>query len=118
MDPTVIDLDDVMERVQDDKELLLELFDIFEEDYARRRKVLEDALAAKNFETIRDVIHSIKGAAGNIGAKTLHATCQNIEHMAMDENLNGIVQVMPALDEQYDAVQGHIAQLRVQFGKG
>lgn len=118
MDPTVIDLDDVMERVQDDKELLLELFDIFEEDYARRRKVLGDALAARNFETIRDVIHSIKGAAGNIGAKTLHAICQNIERMAMDENLNGIVQAMPLLDEQYGAVQGHIAQLRVQFGKG
>ena len=33
----IIDLPDVLERVQDDKELLLELLDIFQEDFVSKR---------------------------------------------------------------------------------
>ncbi len=42
----IIDLKDVLERVQDDKELLGELFDIYLEDFVVKRKALGDAIAA------------------------------------------------------------------------
>ena len=41
MSEEILDLKEVMERVQDDKELLLELFDIFITDYSEKRKLLE-----------------------------------------------------------------------------
>jgi hypothetical protein len=45
MSEEIIDLKDVLERVQDDKELLAELFDIYQEDFVIKRKALGDAIA-------------------------------------------------------------------------
>ena len=105
MEDKIIDLDEVMERVQDDKELLLELFDIFSQDYELKLQKLKPAMADKNFETIKDVIHSIKGAAGNISAKFVHAECIKIEHQALAKNIAGVEQSVAVLNEHYKNLQ-------------
>ena len=50
MKKNAIDLEDVLERVQDDWELLLELLDIFEQDYAVKRPALGQLVQQKNFD--------------------------------------------------------------------
>jgi len=40
MSEEIIDLKDVLERVQDDKELLDELLDIYQEDFVQKRQAL------------------------------------------------------------------------------
>ena len=82
MSHEIIDINDVLERVQDDRELFLELLDIFEEDFAEKRKMLSDFVSKHDFQEIKDVIHSIKGASGNISAKAMHASCAEIEKLA------------------------------------
>ena len=79
MSEEIIDLKDVLERVQDDKELLAELFDIYQEDFVVKRKALGDAIAAKDIAKIKEVAHSMKGSSGNISAKPLHAACLKLE---------------------------------------
>ncbi|HPN57451.1 MAG TPA: Hpt domain-containing protein, partial [Candidatus Omnitrophota bacterium] len=80
----IIDMDDVMERVQDDRELLMELLDIFQNDYITKRGLFKQYLAAKEAEQLRDLAHSLKGAAGNISATQMFATCKDIEKRAND----------------------------------
>ena len=47
MSEEIIDLKEVLERVQDDKELLDELFDIYQEDFVQKRQALGEAIAAR-----------------------------------------------------------------------
>ncbi len=54
MSEEIIDLKDVLERVQDDKELLDELFDIYQEDFVIKRKALGDAIAANDIAKIKE----------------------------------------------------------------
>ena len=84
MSEEIIDLKDVLERVQDDKELLAELFDIYEEDFLIKRKVLGEAIAAGDIAKIKEVAHSMKGSSGNISAKPLHAACLKLESLAKE----------------------------------
>lgn len=116
MSEKVIDLEEVMERVQDDKELLLELFDIFTSDYSQKIKVLKSRIEEKDFEAIKELVHSIKGAAGNISAKAMHATCLGIEQAALRKDLNPVVSALPVLEGQFNDLQVSIAQIKKRFG--
>ena len=116
MSEKVIDLEEVLERVQEDKELLLELFDIFTKDYLQKTQTLKKAIAEKSIELIKDLVHSIKGAAGNISAKALHAVCVNIEELCAKKDIAATQAALPVLDESFKNLQGRIAEIKKEFG--
>lgn len=112
----IIDLPDVLERVQDDKELLLELLDIYQEDFVNKREALASAIATKDFTKIKEVAHSMKGASGNISAKRLYATCLELETKAKDNNAEGLDALLVAVDSQFEEVKANAVKLKQQFG--
>ena len=117
MEEKVLDLEDVLERVQDDHELLLELFDIFENDYLDKREQLNHLVKENKLEEIRDVAHSMKGAAGNISVKALFSSCANIEQSAEKKDLHSIKPILPVLDKQFADLQAYIVDYKKNFKK-
>ena len=115
MSEEVLDIADVMERVQDDKELLLELLDIFEEDYLEKRESLTKYLENKDLLQIKDVAHSMKGAAGNISAKAIFQTCSQMEEMAEGNQFDQIVEMITTLDQQFTDLKNCISEIKKQF---
>ncbi len=115
MSEKVIDLGEVMERVQGDKELLLELFEIFAKDYSQKTPTLRAAIAEKNFDVIKDIIHSIKGAAGNISAKAVHITCTEIERFCAAKDIAAVEKSLPILDRNFKELQGRMAEIHKEF---
>jgi len=108
----VIDIEDALDRVQDDKELLFELFDIFEADFVVKRKELEQCLKNNNAEMVRNIAHSVKGASGNISAKCIHEICLFIEQQASEGNLTGLLEKLQRLDEEFIRYQKEAKKLR------
>lgn len=115
-DDDIIDLPDVLERVQDDKELLLELLDIYQEDFVLKRAALAEAIEKKDFVKIKEVAHSMKGASGNISAKRLYATCLSLESKAKENDASGLEDLLKAVDSQFLEVQENAVKLKAQFG--
>ena len=111
-----IDLKDVLERVQNDTELLIELLDIFLEDYKEKNTQLKELIAKKDFEQVRNVAHSLKGAAGNISAQDFHHSFAAIEQYASENNLDGINEMMGKLQEDFPALQKSIDEIKAQYG--
>ena len=111
----IIDLADVLERVQDDKELLLELLDIFQEDFIIKRKNLEEALAKSDMTKIKEIAHSMKGASGNISAKRMHATCLELEQLAKTGSTAGMDVLVKAIDGQFEEIKANAVKLKQQF---
>ncbi|MDP2653004.1 MAG: Hpt domain-containing protein [Candidatus Omnitrophota bacterium] len=116
MDKSIFDLEDVLERVQGDKDLLLELMDIFSEDYAEKKDILLDLLEDVNFEEIRNVAHSIKGAAGNISAKSVHAVAERIEKMAEHKEQKDLGDALRKMDEEFAKLVICMDEVRREFG--
>ncbi|MBI3602429.1 MAG: Hpt domain-containing protein [Candidatus Omnitrophica bacterium] len=111
----IIDLADVLERVQNDKELLLELLDIFQEDFVGKRQALAEAIAKKDFTTMKEVAHSIKGSSGNISARRMHETCSQLEQLAKTNNSIGMEDLLKAIDSQFEAIKANAIKLKKEF---
>ena len=111
----IFDLDELMERVQEDKELLVELLDIFVDDFAKKRKLLEQALADDDIEQIKGIAHSLKGASGNISAKILRANFIKLEEVIANKGLGEIKNVFQNLDDSFIALSARIQETKEKF---
>lgn len=116
MSEDIIDVADALERVQDDKELLLELFDIFREDFEKKRQSLRAAFTQNHIDELKDVIHSVKGATGNIGARAMNATCIRIEEIAKGRNTGELSVQLDRLDQQFEDFKRRADQVKKEFG--
>lgn len=117
MSDDVIDLKDFAERVQDDKDLMLELFDIFIADFQVKQKSLQEAVGKKNLEEVSSIAHSLKGASGNISAKSMRATCLKIEEMGKNSNLAGMETLLKDLNRQYQDLLKRINEIKKEFSQ-
>ena len=112
MNNSILDLQELMDRVMEDRELILELADDFSKDYPENRKLLGEAIAQKDFEKIKDIAHRIKGAAGNISVKPMFTCCFLIEQFALANQIDLILELIKDLDVQFREFQEFIAQLK------
>jgi HPt (histidine-containing phosphotransfer) domain-containing protein len=113
----VIDVKDALERVQDDKELLLELFDIFIEDFPGKRELIRKAFEAGKVHDFQMVAHGLKGATGNISAKEMHINCVALDLMGKDGKISDAKDMLDLLDKQFEAFKAEAARLKKEFGK-
>ena len=115
MSEEIIDLKDVLERVQDDKELLSELFDIYEEDFLIKRKALGQAIVAHDIAKIKEVAHSMKGSSGNISAKPMHAACLQLELLAKEGKTDGMQEVAIAIDGYFEEIKAFAVRFKKEL---
>ena len=118
MSKDIIDVDDALDRVQDDKELFLELLDIFQEDYVEKRRHLGQFVAANDLEQAANTAHSLKGAAGNISAGGVNKICAQIEQLAEDKTSTDYPGLLKKLDEQYRLLDERIKIIKKDLSRG
>ncbi len=78
----VFDREAVRERLDDDEELLNNIFGIACSDLPLRREQLQQALDRGSHKEIRQAAHTIKGIAANIGALRLQKAALELERQA------------------------------------
>jgi HPt (histidine-containing phosphotransfer) domain-containing protein len=113
----IIDLKDALERVQDDKDLLLELFDIFTEDFAAKYPVFQQACQKGDGVTFKMMAHGFKGATGNISAARMHANCIELDNKAKTGDISGAGPQVELLGRQFEEFKAEAARVRKEFGK-
>lgn len=111
----IIDLKDALERVQDDKELLLELFDIFSEDFPGKRDAFWVALDKNDVVGFQHLAHGLKGATGNISARQMHENCIDLDNMGKLGQISGAKPKLELLDKQFAEFKAEAARLKKEF---
>ncbi len=76
----VFDAAAALERVDDDRELLVEILELFREQAVASRAQIEDALARRDGPALERAAHSLKGAASNISAEQVREAGLRLEH--------------------------------------
>lgn len=115
MSDQILDVPEFMERVQDDKELLLELLDIFVEDFEQKRVTLGEAITNKDFEVIGSIGHSVKGASGNISAKQLREVCIVMEEKGKSQDASGLEDLLSQMDKEYAILKERIVEVKKEL---
>ena len=110
MNDEAIDLKEVMDRVQDDRELLIELLQIFSDDYVQKKKMLDEAVTKNDFEQVRNIAHGLKGASGNISAKELRSSFSNLGQMAKSKDFSKAKETLALIDQQFNELKDFAAK--------
>jgi HPt (histidine-containing phosphotransfer) domain-containing protein len=93
-------LPELMDRVENDEELLVELFVLFREDLPQSRAALQHAAARGDLHEIEQAAHKLKGMLANLAAKAAAAQAAEIESAARAGNGEKIPELTLSFDHR------------------
>jgi len=88
---------ELLERADDDQELIRELLTIFKEDFPRTIQSLESAVAGGNMKNTASLSHGLKGMLSNLGAGRAAGAAARLEVLAAGGEKASLVDVQNAL---------------------
>ena len=101
----IFDVDDFMDRVEDDEELACELVEIFLEDAPEKLEMINQGVSNGDAETVEKAAHSLKGAAGNLSAKVVRELALKLETMGKGGTLDGAAELVAQVEGEYEKVR-------------
>ena len=92
-------------------DVLAEVLSCFSTRCRRGSTRLRNAWAAGNIEEVHRAAHSLKGSAGNIGARRLYEVCRQLDDMGKSGDLAAAAPLVDALGVEFGKVEAEIRRL-------
>jgi len=108
MASSILNITDLMQRVDDDREFLAELFFIFKTVFPAHLQRLSDAIAGNDSSQVESESHALKGMLLNLSAPRAAAAAGVLEKMGRDRHSHGMKQAFAALQSEVDALLSQI----------
>jgi HPt (histidine-containing phosphotransfer) domain-containing protein/two-component sensor histidine kinase len=102
-----------IEVVGGDMDLLREIVTLFLDDIPRKVDQIREALRSLNAVRVEETAQDLKGAAANIGAKTIEESLSQLERMAREQNLFGAEAVLIELEYATGALRKALKERNV-----
>lgn len=84
----IVNVDELLARVDNDAELLRELIAIFKTEFPRHLSALRQAIGQGDLKNIQKSAHTLKGMLLSLGATRAAAAAATLEHTSDDIALN------------------------------
>ena len=104
-----IHMESALTRVEGNKELLLSLLLDFRRDFSDMGGKIGEAVVVGDRDSALSLVHALKGMAGNISARELHATTQGLEEALKQDQVETVA-------ESLDALRRHLEQVLNSIG--
>jgi HPt (histidine-containing phosphotransfer) domain-containing protein len=114
-DESSIDFPELLSRVDNDRELLLDLMSIFKEDFPRHVRELTDVVAARDYKKMAVVSHTLKGMLANLAVPRAAAAAAKLEQLGRDNG--GEPEIADALGAFQREVQGLIPEMEAYMAE-
>jgi two-component system, sensor histidine kinase and response regulator len=108
-----LNIQEGLKRTNKKKNLYLKLLRKFENGYVQANEKILEAWNKGNMEELEQLAHSIKGAAGNIGAKSLADAAQAIEDAAINQSGKEKDLLINHFDQQLKEVMKSLKELNI-----
>jgi CheY-like chemotaxis protein len=109
-----VNIEELMERLDGDRELLAELTEIFRSDYPKQMQLAYEALADNDGPAVRRIGHALKGALANLGASNASELAFSIECMGKSGDLST---AEPALSDLQQSMSEIVARLEMMYAE-
>jgi HPt (histidine-containing phosphotransfer) domain-containing protein len=103
-----LNLSAALERVGGDEELLRELASIFADDYPRQLRLIEEAIATKDWKTVERESHGLKGAVANFSAADAVEAARTLEFAAREGRYAELAPLLEQLREELARVRSEL----------
>ncbi len=99
-----IDKDELLERVDGEKEFLAELIEIFINDIPEQLAEIQNAVDNRNSEELEKSAHKLKGAISNFAEKTAFKTALQLEMMGRNNKLDRVEEAYNTLTKDVECL--------------
>lgn len=94
MEEKLIDLEIALDRLDGDKEFLLELYEELNAQMNPTLEQIQSAIGSSDFAQLKSVAHGMKGASSNIGADRLSAYFKQLEQLGGRQSVAGAEEII------------------------
>lgn len=101
---TFIDLPDLLARVENDRELLTELFVMFREELPARHSALHKAIDIGDLPQAARAAHTLKGMLANMSINKATTIAARIELEAQRDNMSAVKETIASFDSEIAAL--------------
>ena len=108
---TVFDRKEALSRVEGDVEFLLELAAEFLDGCPSLLAKIYGAITSGDSQSLENTAHYLKGAAGNLGAKTVWRAAQGLETMGREGKLDRAGEACQKLTAEIEQLKVALAEL-------
>jgi HPt (histidine-containing phosphotransfer) domain-containing protein len=112
----VWNVDEFLERVDNDQVLLRELLTIFKEDFPRTMRSLETAVTAQDLKSCARLSHTLKGMLSRQGAIRATAAAAKLEVLSSAGETASLQSALKALESEAESLlpelDAYVAEVR------
>ncbi|PWF48654.1 response regulator [Massilia glaciei] len=109
-----VDIDAALVRLGGNAALLTRLLGMFVEDFADSPLRIGQAITGADFGGAAQLVHKVRGAAGNLSANELHEAAGELEHLLTTgehaQLETSLATFVALFDAALDSARGHLAQ--------
>jgi two-component system, sensor histidine kinase and response regulator len=109
-----INLPELLSRVDNDRELLLDLLNIFKEEFPRHLQALRDAVALPDMNQTATVSHTLKGMLLNLAVTRAAKAAGQLEQLAHEGAKASVPQALAAFEME---VQGLLPEMEIYMAE-
>ena len=114
---TVFEPEEFQAQVAHDRELLIEIIDLFIGERPEQVNEMRNALASGDYQRLGRAAHTIKGSLGSLHAPQSWAHAQQLELAAKHEEDQVCRFSLHALEQDLDVLEPHLLSLRRAFSQ-
>ena len=92
-------------------DVLAEVLNLFLAEVPPRITRLRNAVDAGSIQDVQRAAHSLKGSAGNIGARQLHEVCRQLDEISRSGDLTTAPPLVDALGLEFGKVEAEIHRI-------
>lgn len=92
-------------------DIVREVLTVFLADAPTRLAAIDDAIRAGDAQAIHRTAHTLKGAAGSIGATALQARCRELEEAGKEGTLDRAADLGRRVHDEFARAQVEIAEI-------
>ena len=100
--PLIFDHEELLARVENDRELLRDLLTIFKEDFPRQLLALREAVETKDGDRVATAAHTLRGMLSNLAASQAAATAARLEQMGRKNETLGFQEAFVVFQNDVD----------------
>jgi two-component system, sensor histidine kinase and response regulator len=98
-EPTVLNVTELLARVENDRELLRDLVRIFKDDLPVQLASLREAIQAEQMQCIATAGHTLKGMLSNLAASRAAMAAGHLEHLGREGEKEGMGEAFAKLEK-------------------
>ena len=106
-----IDLNDALSRLNGNIDLIVRLLAIFYKDYSGYNIKIKKALENNDFNSAKNLVHSLKGSAGTISAQELHRYSCDLDSYLKQNRKENIKEYLEKFDQAFQKLIESISHL-------